>query len=1211
MGCGAARRGINRMAGLAAVAMVFAACLMLWSAHPVQATTLERMSLEQLAERATTIVLAKTLGASAEMQALAGQTGSGFLQTRANNQVLKVLKGAAGQNLSATALGGTLGSLSAPVDGMPTFTAGETCLLFLDRKGRVIGGYQGKLTVADGMVTELKLSLDIVEARILKATGQDARPAKSEVRSSGLVARPISLTLEQTAAQQPSASVQPLAASNFLDGFESGITSWTRSGTPTWVRTSYRESSGSYSAYCGSTSTHTYPADAYSVMQRGPFDISGTDQGTFSFDLWLDTESGYDGIVCGLSPNLTDLYGVSYTGYSSGWQHIVVDLEAVPTDTGTTVDLTGESSLWIVFIFISDEDYQYEGAYVDNVSLTASVPAGAPVITSISPGTASAGTGSRVTIAGTNFGAAQAPSGSVNFFYRSGQPTIPGGVLSWSNTSIVAEVPVGEVDGYSGSAGSGPVTVTNAAGLTSASKNFTVTFGYGQEKWATNSVGFRINPNTADTASEKALVDAAAATWSVPSLFEFTDAGTCSTTDFLQDGNNDVFWSADALPEGVIAAAWPRVSGSTITEVDICFNDYYTWGDGTGGTMDVQSLALHEMGHWLELRDLYGDADSAKVMYGFGSTDEVKRTLTADDLAGIKWIYGPTRYDNKDPHVVYSPDWQYYPTTSAYEGAYARAAAEGSSVTVGFTGRQLDWVTMKGTTGGIADVYVDDVKVTTGLNLYASAATYQQTVWSTGTLPDGKHTVRIVRSPASAAGKYVTIDAVDVIGSLAYPAPAITSVSPTSGSTAGGTQVIIRGYGFTGGIGIPLTFGEAYPASSIFNSTTQITAVVPAHAAGTVRVQVTTVGGTTPDTPADDFTFVEPGAPTIASLSPSSGSVDGGTQVTLAGTEFLGVSSVTFGGLQATGLSVNAAGTQITCTTPAHAAGAVTAEVTTATGSATTSYTYLEMPTVARYDQTDVHIVKSGTWANYASTLSYSASYGRASTALASATVYFTGTRFDWIAMKGTTTGKADVYVDGVKVTATPIDLAATSAAYQVSVFTTGTLPNTSHIVKIERSAASAAGKYLTIDAVDIYGTISVPPVAKTRYEQTNTLITKTGTWSNYASAASSGGSYGRSSTGGSSPASATIKFVGTRLDYIALKGTTTGYAEIWVDGAKVTGTTPINLYASPVAYQQTVYSTGTLPFGLHAVKIVRASASASGKYLTLDAFDVWGWIAS
>ena len=44
----------------------------------------------------------------------------------------------------------------------------------------------------------------------------------------------------------------------------------------------------------------------------------------------------------------------------------------------------------------------------------------------------------------------------------------------------------------------------------------------------------------------------------------------------------------------------------------------------------------------------------------------------------------------------------------------------------------------------------------------------------------------------------------------------------------------------------------------------------------------------------------------------------------------------------------------------------------------------------------------------------------------ASATIYFTGTRLDWIAMKGTTTGIAVVYLDGVK--KATINLAATAA---------------------------------------------------------------------------------------------------------------------------------------------------------------------------------------
>ena len=127
-----------------------------------------------------------------------------------------------------------------------------------------------------------------------------------------------------------------------------------------------------------------------------------------------------------------------------------------------------------------------------------------------------------------------------------------------------------------------------------------------------------------------------------------------------------------------------------------------------------------------------------------------------------------------------------------------------------------------------------------------------------------------------------------------------------------------------------------------------------------------------------------------------------------------------------------------------------------------------------RYDQTDKHIVKTGVWADYHVTAAYLGSYGRSSTGGSSATIYFTGTRLEWIAMKGTTTGKAEVYLDGVK--KATINLAATTATYLVKVWSTGTLARGSHKVTIVLSSSSPAGKYLTLDAVDIWGTIRTGP---------------------------------------------------------------------------------------------------------------------------------------
>jgi len=58
------------------------------------------------------------------------------------------------------------------------------------------------------------------------------------------------------------------------------------------------------------------------------------------------------------------------------------------------------------------------------------------------------------------------------------------------------------------------------------------------------------------------------------------------------------------------------------------------------------SLAAHlpaeaRAGHSLQLDDLYWDYQSEKTMYGYAAKGETKkRTLTWDDRAGIKFIYG-------------------------------------------------------------------------------------------------------------------------------------------------------------------------------------------------------------------------------------------------------------------------------------------------------------------------------------------------------------------------------------------------------------------------------------------------------------------------------------------------------------------------------------------------------------------------------------------
>ncbi len=230
-----------------------------------------------------------------------------------------------------------------------------------------------------------------------------------------------------------------------------------------------------------------------------------------------------------------------------------------------------------------------------------------------------------------------------------------------------------------------------------------------------------------------------------------------------------------------------------------------------------------------------------------------------------------TRYEQTDARLVYGGTWSTFSTSGASGGSYTRASAKNASVTVGFTGTYLAWIATAGTTLSKAYVSLDGGPAQS-IDLARSAVAYQQNVWDTGTLASGPHIVSISYDPTNAAGKFVSLDAVDVAGTLAAVAtPAVTSLNLRNGTIAGGTSVVITGTAFTGATAV--TFGDTAAASFTVNSATKITAVTPAHAMASVRVQVTTPGGSSADTTADDYAFTTRSEQTATGIvyAPASG----------------------------------------------------------------------------------------------------------------------------------------------------------------------------------------------------------------------------------------------------------------------------------------------------------------------------------------------------
>ena len=208
--------------------------------------------------------------------------------------------------------------------------------------------------------------------------------------------------------------------------------------------------------------------------------------------------------------------------------------------------------------------------------------------------------------------------------------------------------------------------------------------------------------------------------------------------------------------------------------------------------------------------------------------------------------------------------------------------------------------------------------------------------------PAGKGTAAVtVKTPGGTSAEtpadLYTYDAV----------PTVTSIAPAEGPLGGATKVIVKGSGFTPASTV--TFGATPAAGVIVDSATEITATSPATlTAGPVNVEVTTAGGTSKASAADEYTYVA--TPTVSKLTPTEGPEAGKTVVVIEGTSLGAANTVRFGGIAATTFKVNSA-TSITATAP-PGKGTVAVTVTAPGGTSgevpADLYTYDAVPTVAK-----------------------------------------------------------------------------------------------------------------------------------------------------------------------------------------------------------------------------------------------------------------------
>jgi phosphatidylserine/phosphatidylglycerophosphate/cardiolipin synthase-like enzyme len=211
----------------------------------------------------------------------------------------------------------------------------------------------------------------------------------------------------------------------------------------------------------------------------------------------------------------------------------------------------------------------------------------------------------------------------------------------------------------------------------------------------------------------------------------------------------------------------------------------------------------------------------------------------------------------------------------------------------------------------------------------------------TATTPGGSAGPPVDVVVTNAKGQSATLKSAFTYADPPAP-PSIAGISVSAGSMNGGTPIVISGSGFR--YGAVVSFGgPPAPVGSGIEATTMavtndavvcgsgvplpcIIATTPAHAVGATDVVVTNMdfatgvidSGSGSSTVTQGYSFVV--APSISNVTPSSGTVSGGTTVTIAGSNFVSGAQVLVGGQQA--VVQNLTSTSITAVVPAaNAAG--------------------------------------------------------------------------------------------------------------------------------------------------------------------------------------------------------------------------------------------------------------------------------------------------
>lgn len=552
-----------------------------------------------------------------------------------------------------------------------------------------------------------------------------------------------------------------------------------------------------------------------------------------------------------------------------------------------------------------------------------------PTVTSVSPNTGSTAGGTPVTISGTNFA-----SGATVTFGGTGSAT---NVTVVNSTTITANAPAG-------SAGAVTVTVTVGGFSGNLTNGFTYvapTITYVQGNYAvphstTSSVP--VTFTSAQTAGDLNVVvvsshDTTSTVGSVTDTSGNTYALAVGPTVASGYGQQSIYYAKNIVAAGAGANIVTVAFASAATTPDIRILEYSGADpnspvDVTAGSTGSSATSSSGSVATTYATDLLFGANRVQTLTTGAGSGFTQRLLTSPngDIAEDRSVTSTGSYSATAP-LSSSGSWVMqmvaFRTAPASTLPVVTSVSPSSGAAAGGTP-----VTISGSNFGAGATVTFGTSAATGVSVVNSTTI-------TATTPSGSAgpvTVKVTLSGQSGS----LANGFTYIGT-----PSVTGVSPSSGSTSGGTAVTITGTNFA--TGATVTFGTSAATSVVVVSSTSITAKTPSGSSGMVTVTVTNPGALSGSL-TNGYTYVV--IPTVTGVSPNVGPASGGTAVTITGTNFANGATVTFGTSAATNVMVVNA-TSITASAPAGT-GAVTVTVTVngQSGSLANAFTYAGTPTI-------------------------------------------------------------------------------------------------------------------------------------------------------------------------------------------------------------------------------------------------------------------------